>query len=67
MKLSFLIWRIVPMTDGARVHTKQIMRQDTANRLSSSLEQDYETFHDVTQTDKTQKALGRYLDSLKKK
>lgn len=58
-------WLAIP--DTARVQTKQLMRQETADKLRNTREQDYEIFHDITQTDKTQKTLGWYLESLKKK
>lgn len=58
-------WLAIP--DKARVQTKRVMRQETADRLINGREQDFEMFSDVTQNDKTQKALEWYLNSLKKK
>ncbi|KAF4315958.1 hypothetical protein BBO99_00007568 [Phytophthora kernoviae] len=58
-------WLAIP--DMARVKTKQLMRQETANRLIAIRQQDLEAFTDFAQTDKVQKSLGMYLASLKKK
>lgn len=55
------------MLDGARVRTKLLMRQETADRLIATREKDLEAFTDFAQTDKVQKSLGFYLASLKKK
>ncbi|RLN58851.1 hypothetical protein BBJ28_00010770 [Nothophytophthora sp. Chile5] len=53
--------------DMARVRTKLLMRQETADRLIAIRQQDLEAFTDFAQTDKVQKSLGMYLASLKKK
>lgn len=53
--------------DGARVKTKLLMRQETADRLRGCRQQDLEDFTDFAQTDKVQKSLEWYLNSLKKK
>ncbi|KAL4154743.1 hypothetical protein PRNP1_006859 [Phytophthora ramorum] len=58
-------WLAIP--DMARVKTKQLMRQATADRLLAIRKQDLEAFTDFAQTDKVQKSLGMYLASLKKK
>ncbi|KUF93025.1 mannitol dehydrogenase [Phytophthora nicotianae] len=58
-------WLAIP--DMARVKTKQLMRQETADRLIAIREKDLEAFTDFAQTDKVQKSLGMYLASLKKK
>ncbi|RLN97157.1 hypothetical protein BBJ28_00007860 [Nothophytophthora sp. Chile5] len=52
--------------DMARVRTKLLMRQETADRLIAIRQQDLEAFTDFAQTDKVQKSLGMYLASLKK-
>lgn len=53
--------------DLARVKTKLLMRQETADRLVACRQKDLEDFTDFAQTDKVQKSLGMYLASLKKK
>ena len=53
--------------DMARVKTKLLMRQETANRLLATREKDLEAFTNFVQTDNVQKFLGSYLASLKKK
>lgn len=53
--------------DGARVKTKLLMRQETADRLIAGRAKDLEDFTDFAQTDKVQKSLEWYLNSLKKK
>ncbi|TMW65121.1 hypothetical protein Poli38472_009288 [Pythium oligandrum] len=58
-------WLAIP--DLARVKTKQLMRQDTADRLRQNQKEDLDHFTDFAQTDKVQKTLGWYLESLKKK
>lgn len=55
------------VTDGARVKTKLLMRQETADRLIAGRAKDLEDFTDFAQTDKVQKSLEWYLNSLKKK
>ncbi|KAG4046309.1 hypothetical protein PC123_g18314 [Phytophthora cactorum] len=57
-------WLTIP--DMARVKTKLLMRQETADRLIAIREKDLEAFTDFAQTDKVQKSLGVYLASLKK-
>lgn len=54
-------------SDLARVKTKLLMRQETADRLIATRQKDLEDFSDFAQTDKVQKSLGFYLASLKKK
>jgi hypothetical protein len=49
------------------VKTKLLMRQETADRLRATREKDLEDFSDFAQTDKVQKSLEWYLNSLKKK
>ncbi|KAF1328755.1 3,2-trans-enoyl-coa isomerase, mitochondrial precursor, partial [Globisporangium splendens] len=58
-------WLAIP--DNARVKTKLLMRQETADRLRATREKDLEDFSDFAQTDKVQKSLEWYLNSLKKK
>ncbi|TYZ64348.1 hypothetical protein PybrP1_012317 [[Pythium] brassicae (nom. inval.)] len=58
-------WLAIP--DGARVKTKLLMRQETADRLRMNRAADLEQFADFALTDKVQKSLGFYLNSLKKK
>eukprot|EP00644_Phytophthora_capsici_P013466 jgi/Phyca11/548597/estExt2_Genewise1Plus.C_PHYCAscaffold_290262 len=58
-------WLAIP--DMARVKTKMLLRQETADRLIATREKDLEAFTDFAQTDKVQKSLGMYLASLKKK
>ncbi|GAB9462743.1 3,2-trans-enoyl-coa isomerase, mitochondrial precursor [Globisporangium polare] len=58
-------WLAIP--DGARVKTKLLMRQETADRLIAGRAKDLEDFCDFAQTDKVQKSLEWYLNSLKKK
>lgn len=55
------------VADGARVKTKLLMRQETADRLIAGRAKDLEDFTDFAQTDKVQKSLEWYLNSLKKK
>ena len=43
------------------------MRQDTADCIEETKKEDLETFLDMAQTDKVQKALGLYLEALKNK
>lgn len=43
------------------------MRQETADRLRVNRAADLEEFTDFAQTDKVQKSLGWYINSLKKK
>ncbi|KAI9911564.1 hypothetical protein PsorP6_009427 [Peronosclerospora sorghi] len=57
-------WLAIP--DMARVKTKLLMRQETANRLVATREKDLAAFTDFAQTDKVQKSLAMYLASLKK-
>lgn len=47
--------------------TKLLMRQETADRLIAGRAKDLEDFCDFAQTDKVQKSLEWYLNSLKKK
>ncbi|DBA04761.1 TPA: hypothetical protein N0F65_004398 [Lagenidium giganteum] len=58
-------WLAIP--DTARVKSKRLMRQETADRLVAVRDKDLEYFEDFIQTDKTQKSLGWYIESLKKK
>ncbi|CAI5713491.1 unnamed protein product [Hyaloperonospora brassicae] len=58
-------WLAIP--DMARVKTKLLMRQETANRLLATREKDLEAFTNFVQTDNVQKFLASYLASLKKK
>ncbi|CAH0475526.1 unnamed protein product [Peronospora belbahrii] len=58
-------WLAIP--DMARVKTKMLMRQETADRLMAIREKDLQAFTDFAQTDMVQKLLGAYLASLKKK
>ncbi|KAJ0407523.1 hypothetical protein ATCC90586_002188 [Pythium insidiosum] len=58
-------WLAIP--DNARANTKLLMRKETADRLRNTQELDYEFFADFIQTDKVQKTLGWYIESLKKK
>lgn len=64
-KASMERWLTIP--DVARVKTKLLMRQETADRLRATRQEDLEFFEDFIQTDKTQRALGGYIESLKKK
>uniref|UniRef100_A0AAV1UNK3 Enoyl-CoA delta isomerase 1, mitochondrial n=1 Tax=Peronospora matthiolae TaxID=2874970 RepID=A0AAV1UNK3_9STRA len=58
-------WLAIP--DMARVQTKLLMRQETADRLLAVREKDLEAFTNFVQTDNVQKFLGSYLASLRKK
>lgn len=58
-------WLAIP--DHTRVGTKRLMRQDTADCIEETKKEDLETFLDMAQTDKVQKALGLYLEALKNK
>lgn len=58
-------WLAIP--DLARVKTKLLMREETAQRLRDTRARDLEEFCDFAQTDKVQKSLGWYISSLKKK
>lgn len=43
------------------------MRQNVADRIQDAKTEDFEEFLDLMQTDKVQKALGLYLEALKKR
>ncbi|CAH0488736.1 unnamed protein product [Peronospora farinosa] len=58
-------WLAIP--DMARVRTKLLMRQETADRLLAIREKDLEAFTLFAQASKVQESLGMYLASLKKK
>ncbi|KDO31959.1 hypothetical protein SPRG_03174 [Saprolegnia parasitica CBS 223.65] len=58
-------WLSIP--SSARKLTKAMMRDETANRLRTRLDEDRSNFIDFCQTDKVQNAIGGYLAMLKKK
>ncbi|CBY37812.1 unnamed protein product [Oikopleura dioica] len=59
------LWLKVP--PKARAITKQLLRQDTANKLISKKEQDIETFVKLVSQPSVQKDLGRYIEMMKAK
>ncbi|OQR92980.1 3,2-trans-enoyl-CoA isomerase, mitochondrial precursor [Achlya hypogyna] len=60
-----LEWLSIP--SSARKLTKAMMRDETAQKLRSRLDEDRSNFVDFCETDKVQSALAGYLAALKKK
>ena len=60
-----LRWTKIP--PNSRVATKQLLRKPLLDKLISRREQDLDLFREVCLSDKVQKNLGLYIDSLKKK
>ncbi|XP_006821323.2 enoyl-CoA delta isomerase 1, mitochondrial-like [Saccoglossus kowalevskii] len=58
-------WLKIP--DHARILTKQLMRNELINNLSSKRKEDIYNFTSFVQKDSIQRSLGLYLESLKKK
>ena len=58
---------IFSLSEAARQLTKLLMRKPTMDKLIATREEDIGHFRDLIMRESTQKALGFYLENLKKK
>ena len=60
--MQVMCWR----ADEARRLTKQVLRKPTVDRLAAQQDEDVESIVQFLTNDSIQRALGRYLESLKR-